>query len=33
MTIVVALTKLSFWEENWALGYTLMKFRHSSELS
>ena len=28
-----ALTKLSFWPEDWALGYDSMKFRHFLDIS
>ena len=30
---LLVLTKFSFWEEDWALGHTFMKFWHHSELS
>ena len=26
-------TKLSFWQEDWALGYDSMKFRHFPDIS
>ena len=26
-------TKISFWQEDWALGYDSMKFRHFSDIS
>ena len=32
-SLLLVLTKLSFWEEDWALGYTSMKFWHYFELS
>ena len=30
---LLVLTKLSFWQEDWALGYQSMKFRHFPDIS
>ena len=32
-SIFLVLTKISFWKEDWALGYTSMEFWYHSELS
>ena len=31
--ILASIDKISFWKEDWALGYNSMKFWHDSELS
>ena len=32
-TFLVVLTKLSFWQGEWVLGYHFMKFRHFPNIS